>query len=897
MLRVILVLLLLANAAFGMDTMIADITEPVESPFATYYPIPVSVDPSVEPWEIEPGLSNVVNAYQFDLTDEEISLLVRNSFVVVPVQGHAEGFDLYNENRDNNVPSFITSDVMLHTYHLLFDYILIRAELDQLYETLLSLNGILQQAATTTFAEAQGTGAESAARRLLAYHSVAACLADSTAIPPAAVADLVNDELALIHAHNGIVISPVFGYYEDYTQYIVRGHYTTNDTLGLYFKAMMWYGRLTFALCDYIDAQDHTLSGLLLARDMLKNPETFDQWQSIYWPTVFFVGRADDLTPHMYADLAEEVYGSPLDELAVETIADPTMLQEFMDRAMEAFDPPQITTITPPGLRFMGQRFIPDSYVLDQVVMPHCGRTMPKGLDVMASLGSDRALWLLEYVYSEFGDQEYVTQLAAMRQYMTEISDSTWAGNLYYNWLYSLMPLLFEKNEGWPVFMTNPAWTDRELSTSLMSWGELRHDTILYAKQSGTESAPPSGAFLNGYVEPNPYLWARLAGLAAYTRAGLEPLGLLGGNEDERLERLENICRDLLDISLLELNGEDLTPEQEALIASIGIDLQILATVEEGLYPEAPFPEDTAPSAIIADVHTDPISGYCLEEGVGYPWSILVAVRRGGVIYLTRGAFLPYYEFILPLAERMTDEEWREELSGDDPPVPPVWTDSFMDTTVDLDNPNPLHYYYYSTGASRFTVSLEPEHPSPGENVQVTAWYGSSGWPDVEIPMLSITTPDGQILDVQLQENDDRFYGEFGTENWESGIAILHFQGYDEYDRLILDWRTTMQVGLAGEGPGAEIPTEFGLMPLYPNPTSSEIEVLFAIPEAGIVELSVWNVRGQKVDQLIDRELQAGTHRVAWSSVKNGFSLPSGPYFIHLVCNGVSANRVAVVRR
>ena len=89
MMRVLLVLLILANAAFGMDAMIADITGPVESSFATYYPIPVSVDPSVEPWEIEPDLSNVVNADQFDLTDEEISLLVQNSFVVVPVQGHA----------------------------------------------------------------------------------------------------------------------------------------------------------------------------------------------------------------------------------------------------------------------------------------------------------------------------------------------------------------------------------------------------------------------------------------------------------------------------------------------------------------------------------------------------------------------------------------------------------------------------------------------------------------------------------------------------------------------------------------------------------------------------------------------------------------------------------------
>ena len=52
------------------------------------------------------------------------------------------------------------------------------------------------------------------------------------------------------------------------------------------------------------------------------------------------------------------------------------------------------------------------------------------------------------------------------------------------------------------------AWAMRTLNTQLASWTQLRHDTILYAKQSYT-----SGVlcyYPAGFVEPVPHFWARL---------------------------------------------------------------------------------------------------------------------------------------------------------------------------------------------------------------------------------------------------------------------------------------------------------------------------------------------------------------------------------------------------
>ncbi|MGY5853974.1 MAG: DUF3160 domain-containing protein, partial [Candidatus Thorarchaeota archaeon] len=67
-----------------------------------------------------------------------------------------------------------------------------------------------------------------------------------------------------------------------------------------------------------------------------------------------------------------------------------------------------------------------------------------------------------------------------------------------------------------------------------------------------------------------------------------------------------------------------------------------------------------------------------LEEAVGNPMVILVAVQIEGSVILTRGAVFSYYEFTWPMDDRLTDEAWQEMLAqGEEPPLPD-WTDSFV---------------------------------------------------------------------------------------------------------------------------------------------------------------------------------------------------------------------------
>ena len=88
--------------------------------------------------------------------------------------------------------------------------------------------------------------------------------------------------------------------------------------------------------------------------------------------------------------------------------------------------------------------------------------------------------------------------------------------------------------------MLNEAWQRKELNTFLGSWTELKHDTILYAKQNYAEMG---GGGLEvddrGYVEPNPQVYARLASLTAMTREGLETRDMLNERDAESLRRMK----------------------------------------------------------------------------------------------------------------------------------------------------------------------------------------------------------------------------------------------------------------------------------------------------------------------------------------------------------------------
>ncbi len=79
-----------------------------------------------------------------------------------------------------------------------------------------------------------------------------------------------------------------------------------------------------------------------------------------------------------------------------------------------------------------------------------------------------------------------------------------------------------------------------------------------------------------------------------------------------------------------------------------------------------------------------------------------------------------------------------------------------------------------------------------------------------------------------------------------------------------------------GESP--ELPAEFALSQNYPNPFNAQTEIRYALPQASHVTLLLYNVAGQRMRTLLDRDQEAGYYTFTW----DGGGLASGIYFYRL---------------
>ena len=666
----------------------------------------VNITPQAEAYEIPRDLGNVRNLdFYSELTEPQKRQLAEVGFVVVPDEA-LQMFMLYEDYVENPLgANFITVDSVLQAWHVIYDFALRTLEAERLVPLATNMTAALQAAAEQQLADAPEGLVQDAAMRNLAYLSVGQRLLDPAATAPEAVSELVEAELALIDAHEGRAASPIVGTTIHYSQFVPRGHYTRSDSLQRYFRAMMWYGLVGLNLETGVTEVDRpqTMQALLLTKLLAENEPARSTWEALARPIDFFVGGADDLSFEDSLPVARSTFGEllPLEELAAQG-----RLDEFIAAAREQLPSPQIAPffheanaegdfvgdpkVQGRQFRLLGQRFIPDSWVLQQLVSPLVGlpgadtaRDVPMGLDVAAALGSDRAREILTEQYNEDRFANYEAQLDKVTAEMEQTDEATWRSNMYRGWLYSLRPLLQPLGDGYPTFMQSTAWLDKGLNTTLASWAELRHDTVLYAKQSGAEmgAAMEEGQPL-GYVEPYPETYARLAWLAWYSREMLTAGNLLPERLDAPLQKFEDTLLFLKSIAEKQLTNEPRTTEEYERIQYFGGELERLTLdVTEGGEAVGHWFEITNPTdrnmAAIVDVHS--FFDSVLQVGVGPAYRIYVVVPHPeGDLQLARGGCFSYWEFHWPASDRLTDEKWQGMLDSGTAPPQPEWTESFI---------------------------------------------------------------------------------------------------------------------------------------------------------------------------------------------------------------------------
>lgn len=674
-------------------------------------------------YTVSPGLGNVINKNQFKhgtdaagdyyfalaLPDDADSLIEKNGFAVVDSISYNEYYSRYERNRYNFVPNFITTDSAVHTFHLMYDYVLKDVERSSLMAALKALSANMAEASYRQYLSLKDTEFENAALRNVAFFGVGGRLLDPDFAVREEAAALINAEIALIEAHEGIDISPLinFGqtftnptdYYKvDYSQFIPRGHYTQSEALQHYFRASMWYGQMTFR-----SAYPDEVRSALLMTSALHTGETGQDWSTIFETINFFVGECDDITPIDYAQTLSGIYGESIVELPV--LTDKAKFEQALE-AIKKLPPPAVNsvpvfedTIQPDrdkaitGLRFLGQRFTVDASIFQRLIDRETkDRMLPNALDIPAAFGSQEAYNILKSDYDVEDYPDYGPNLEKVRDYVNAVTDDVWTSNLYWSWLNMLRPLASNTDRaGYPFFMQNAAWARKELNTFLGSWTELKHDTLLYAKQPMAEMGGGGGDPLpppddRGYVEPNPTLFGRLALLVGQTRDGLAAADLITAEAADALDNLHVIADRLTEIAQKELANTPLTDEEYDFIRNYGGALEhIWDTAKkdelEALAAEYGYANKDSylhehPDAIVADVATDP-NGAVLEQATGYAKPIFVAFPRDGEVVLGIGLVYSHYEFTVPLDQRMTDEDWHQALRSNDIPALAEWKHAF----------------------------------------------------------------------------------------------------------------------------------------------------------------------------------------------------------------------------
>ena len=682
-----------------------------------------------------PDLSNVaIRLPGMELSDELRAQLAQDLFVVLP--GGGQFSSVYEMGAYKQQPLFVTVDAMLHLQHLLFAHLLNSSEDHYLADELQTLSEELLKVMQEQLEELKGSEFEQAAIVDLTFVAVGNALLDENFQLPEEVRETAEKELALIREAGGISLTPLFMQfsqnpsYEDYSQYKPRGYYTRSPRMEAYFRAMMWYGRINFSNKDEL----RNRCGLLLSLALANDKACRASWDKLYEVSALFAGESDDLSYRDFQPLIEKTYGPNLTvaELPEKAEVWPDFHQASMkmpgpriysEAREEKSDEEEAEEAL--GFRLMGQRFSTDQEIFAQLIYSAVTenpegevRGLPDVLDVMAAMGSEKALDLLrEQGAEDFGG--YSERLSELRKRYADPEKSPAASNLAAAWLDSLRPLLSDKTAAkgeLPAFMRSEKWARKDLECFAGSFTELKHDNVLYAKQVMAEM----GGFFEekvddrGYVQPEPLVFRKLAELARSSGQKLSDFELLSEKDAKLIEDVALLNERLATIAEKELRQELPDEEEFNLIRAFGGNLENLTNLLTQ-QSEEDIPDGDKP-AIAVDVATDPNAGEVLELALGQPDEIWVIVPVDGGLRLAFGAVYNFYQFRQPQNERLTDEEWRSRIGAE-----PQFDDEgyWLEPNPDLIPEKPSWTQDYRQDRSQ--LSYKEEASTSGEE-RLPAW-------------------------------------------------------------------------------------------------------------------------------------------------------------------------------
>ncbi len=768
---------------------------------------------------------------KYGLTDYEKQLLSQHGFMVterIPGYSFAQSFlNIYHKD----LPVYVSSDAILHAFHVSYDQILKEVEVGMLIDKLTGMLTALKNGIPIMETKYAGIpGAEENLKDIDLYLSVPLRLLNLTESP---YYSGNNEEFSLLLTYiNELQLNeiPFFSSVTrkiDFSQFKIRGHYEDEHfpELGRYFQAMIWLGRMELYLIapqtaqnkpTREDVQRQTINSFLLT-ELIEETNQRGVYNEIESILVAFVGDQDNVKLENLTEIKNEINLSNPYELT-----DTLKFIEFQNKLAEksyAFqsilsqvlmsDPASPDSIRPASaFMLFGQRFVIDSYVTGNVVFDKIKsegesvkRMLPSTLDILFALGNDAAAQLLT---DELEKYKYSSNLAGLRYLIDGHDETFWNKSIYNSWLNSLRALNPPADrENLPSFMQTAAWWQHKMNTQLAGWAELRHDNLLYAKQSYTGGEVCSYPY--SFVEPVPEFFRRMSKLASTVSEKISAVNFSNNNFKERIDNFFNRFRNITDtletIATKELTGVPFSENEKYFLrCMLSDDPYMCGGSYDGWYSDLYFPinyEDglLKEDRVVVDYHTAPTDefgatvGWVKHAGTGYVnMAVITTSLPGGENVAFIGPVMSYHEYTTTNFRRLSDSEWKDEYL--ELSARPDWVNIFI-------------------------ADREGKTPGPG---------------------LQLIT---------------------GIENDNTDFSI---------------------------------PESFILASNYPNPFNNGTIINYTVPSSlanQMAELTIYDYLGQKVTTLVKSILPSGNYFTRWSGKdESGNSVASGIYFYSLKIGG-----------
>lgn len=645
---------------------------------------------------------------KYNLSAYEKSLIQKNGFMVSERLSRNTFGESFLEIYHKDLPVFVSTDAILHAFHRSYDRILKHVELGFLINNLSSL---LEAMHTNMSSLHSNYGNNPQMIRMLrdvdVYLTVPRKLLGLNVSPfyPQNNAE-IDTILAYINAEQ---VRDAYLFSSnckriDFSQFKPRGHYVDSlyPSLAKYFRAMMWLGRIEIYLSRQSttpflpclpqtdsDIQRQIIDAVLIS-ELFEISNSALYYNNIESVLKFFVGNSDNITIENIQWLkqrinlpnASSLLDTALCRIFQDTLKNQTFANQLILSQILMGENPLAPDSVIPASAFLlfGQRFVIDSYVTGSVVYDRiffngfkvC-RLFPSTLDPMFALGNNASAQLLQPELDQF---HYSSNLAALRYLINSYGTDFWDSTIYNMWLNTIRKLNPPLDrQSLPLFMQTAAFWQEKLNTQLASWTQLRHDNLLYAKQSYTAGTICSYPY--AYLEPFPEFYEGLKNLAGISLNKIQTLNfsnsILKQNVLNYFNDMKNIMDTLSIIAQKEIDNIPLTTDETLYLKRLiytqtpGSGTPPFAGWYARLFYDDPEGMDglLKKDFIVADIHTIPTDcgggflGWVKHVGTG-PINLGVFVTSypdsQKVAYI--GPFLSYYDYTTTNFLRLTDPEW-----------------------------------------------------------------------------------------------------------------------------------------------------------------------------------------------------------------------------------------------